>query len=367
VNPEALSRTHALFNSLKEHCGKELLFVDQPKGQQPSKYLVQLREWLSDKREERRSGYMNEEGFLKAYCSFYLPLHLPEVYWVLAQNVKRSWPFAPAKKLLDVGCGPGTATLSYLLFCLHNNLPTPSEIHLVDTSKAALALAKSLVLVLAPDAKVSLHRTDLRNTRELTQVTRTLGRKMDLVLMSHVLNEFGSGPRSRDSKGEFIDRILLSCCDEHGHLLVVEPPLRSPTMDLMKLRDELTEKGAVILAPCPSGTTHCPMLRGSAGWCYAQPPREEARSWEIAPWDKAIGRLLGIEVSHPGFSYLLIGMQPEEKHATHTAISISDESSGMICNGKMIKHSTVPYRGAYLEKAPAESAPSNPPKKPSVR
>lgn|GEM_PF-1316251 len=365
MNSEAPSRTKSLFITLKEYCGKELLFVDEPRGQKPSKPLVQLREWLTENRAGRRSGYMNEEAFLKAYCSYYLPLHLPEVYWIFEQATARAWTLEPVTKLLDIGCGPGTATLSYLLFCEHNKLTPPKEIHLVDTSKAALALARDLALVLAPDAQVHMHRVDLRNTRQLTELTRKFGRSVDLVLMSHVLNEFGSGPRTRESKAEFIDRILLSCCDEHGHLLVIEHPLRSPTMDLMTLRDELTEKGAVIVAPCPARTTSCPMLRGSAGWCYAQPPRTEAREREIAPWDKAIGRLLGIEISHPGFSYLLIGMQPTEKLPTHTAIAIGDESSGMICNGKMIKHSTVPYRGAYLERSPEEA--SNPPKKPNVR
>jgi SAM-dependent methyltransferase len=364
VNTEAPSRTTLFFNALKEYGGKELSFVDNPRGARPSKSLYTLRDWLTDKKEDRRAGYMNEEGFLKAYCAYYLPLHLPELYWILKQNTTRSWTLGPAKKLLDVGCGPGTATHSYLLFCLHNNLEMPKEIHLIDTSKAALALAKDLALVIAPDTKVHTHRVDLRNTRELTQVARKLGRTMDLVLMSHVLNEFGSGPRTRETKSEFIDKMLLSFCDEHGHLVVIEPPLRSPTMDLMSLRDELTHKGAIIVAPCPAGTTHCPMLRGSAGWCYAQPPRADVREWELAPWDKQIGRLLGIEVSHPGFSYLVIGMQPEEKLATHTAIAIGDESSGMICNGKMIKHSQVPHRGAYLERG---SEPSNPPKKPSVK
>lgn len=351
---------------MKEFCEKELLFVDEPAGKKPSKALTQLREWLTENRAGRRSGYMNEEAFLKAYCSYYLPLHLPEVYWVLTQATTRAWKLAPVKKLLDIGCGPGTATLSYLLFCDHNKLPLPEEIHLLDTSKAALALAKNLALVLSPDSKVFTHRVDLRNTRELTQLSRQLGRKMDLTLMSHVLNEFGSGPRVRETKGEFIDRILLSLCDEHGHVLMVEPPLRSPTMDLMNLRDELVEKGAIIVAPCPQRAKLCPMLRNSAGWCYAQPPRTQARDWQIAPWDKAIGRLLSIELTHPGFSYLLVGMQPEEKMPEHTAISISDDSSGMICTGKTIKHSTVPYRGAYLEKSDPVD-PSNPPKNPNVK
>jgi SAM-dependent methyltransferase len=359
-----------LFRALKSICGKDALFLDKT-HYQPSRALLTVKSWHADQRSKRPSGYMNNMAFLKAYCAYYLPRFLPEVFWIFETHKSlRQKEASPTQRLLDIGCGPGTATLSYLLWCQHRKRPLPQEIILIDQSKQALSIAKELIKAIAPEVAVYTQRVDIRNKVTFGKLLRQMERSFDLVLASHLLNEMGSGPRQREQKLDFIEKLLLACCKAEGDLLIVEPALKSPTLDLMQMRNDLFDAGAEIVAPCPQGTAFCPMLRSHAGWCYAQPLRENMKEWGITAWDKALMRYLFVDLSNPGFSYLWIkpGSQttePEEKNLHLVAISDTEAKPGLSCDGKKLRHGRVPFRGAIHGLATPTS--SKPPKNPSVK
>ena len=50
--------------------------------------LQQLRDWMGPQRYERPEGYLNIDKYFYAYVAYYLPLHFPELYWIL-EEVKK--------------------------------------------------------------------------------------------------------------------------------------------------------------------------------------------------------------------------------------------------------------------------------------
>jgi len=349
--------------------------------------ITRMRLWLSKDRESRPSGYMNQPKAFSAYTAFHLPLHLTETFWIFEQNFQRIGLKTP-EKILDLGSGPGTATLSLLLWLHSKKLPFPKEVTFFDQSTRALDASVILLKSLYQNAGQSLPKIrKLHGNLFHRKILKDLRGDYDLVILSHVLNEFGNGPRHRPKKMDFFESLEKDLHLAPGTLLlIIEPPLREPTLDLMWLRDQLSRSetlnvaetksldevdeefddqlsfegfNARVLAPCPSGTKRCPMLLARAGWCYAQPPREYFRARGLCPWDYEIESTVRIEWTQPGFSYLLLGLKnqniatenPEWKTSHHgIALTDSTRAVSMICReNKMRREARTPFRGAYLE------------------
>ena len=341
--------TKKLFESLEKLC--------HGKAEENKSEIQQLKKWLTESRESRPSGYMNDPRSLSAYLSYYLPLHLPEAFWVLEQCKEqkifdmRAGNFAP-KSLLDLGAGPGTATLSTVLWMQTRNLASPDRITLVDLSRNVLDRAALLLEPLLEGRGTQIEK--LRSGLQ-TFDARRLKDKYDFVIMSHVLNEFGSGPRFRTKKVQLLEKVLAGLEDK-GHMLIIEPPLREPTLDLMWLRDEIAKTpGLRILAPCPRGVALCPMRKESLGWCYAQPPREWAHGFELAPWDRGLERSTATRLNKMSFSYLLLqrdlAAAPNIGGSAKHGIAITDEKArdGLLCTSRGVQIGEVPHRGAFVK------------------
>ena len=65
---------------------------------------------------------------------------------------------------------------------------------------------------------------------------------------------------------------LLERLSEDGALIVIEPALHDTTRQLMAVRDVLQGQGAPIFAPCPAGTSQCPLLLRERDWCHEELP-----------------------------------------------------------------------------------------------
>jgi ribosomal protein RSM22 (predicted rRNA methylase) len=289
-----------------------------------------LRLWMGPERRERPANYLNLEAYLNAYLAYYFPLHLPELYWILDQGKKRKFEFAP-KRVLDVGCGPGTLTLSMLLWLNKEKIASPEEIVLWDQSERALKFAKDRI------KKISTSRVRFE-TVHLPSVPRE--EKFDLILMGHLLNEWGAGPRFRDKKLALIKQLSNLLTDE-GSLIIIEPPLREPTLDLMALRDRLIENFTIV-APCPQSNAGCPMLRDALGWCYAQPPRHLFKEAGFTEYDSKIEKLIHINMTHQSFSYLWITRKKAE--LKNVTIAVTDKKSprhSLCVNVAEIEHLTT--------------------------
>ena len=352
--------------------------------------IRKMREFLTSERASRPAGYMNNPRQFSAYAAYHFPVHLPELAWILEQTQKRFQIPLP-RVILDFGSGPGTASISALMWLTGRGLKTPETLHFFDQSSRALDAAKALAATLKTPTKLISNRGNLLHPVD----RRRISQHGDWILLSHVLNELGNGPRHRDRKLDLLNRLMRDHASPEGaYLFIVEPPLREPTLDLMWLRDkmadhdtELFEIPASIVAPCPSTTKSCPMSRLKFGWCYSQPPREWARKEGIALWDSQLERATHTELTHPGFSYMVVKIAPrkewnlvpraedsddeltnkdlppsEREYPAHPptnnppkakshGIALSDESRvpSFVCRGTTVtREGRTPYRGAYV-------------------
>jgi len=304
------------------------------------KSLGLLRLWMGPERARRPDNYLNQEAYLSAYLAYYFPLHLPELYWVLDQGKKRGFSLNP-KRVLDVGAGPGTLSLSLFFWLQKEGIAFPEDLVLWDQSERALKFAKEKLKTLSEKTRIRFEKVHLPRTPKEDN--------FDLIVMGHVLNEWGSGPRVREKKKSVLDQVLKQLAPE-GSLIILEPPLREPTLDLMVLRDELKDDYEIV-APCPQSSHLCPLLVDKIGWCYAQPSRALFKENDFTLYDKQIERLLSIKLTQQSFSYLWITRKKVENQKT--AISVTDMNSPrkMMCvpQGKIVNAPRAHFRGENIK------------------
>ncbi len=339
-----MSAIDALFEKIRE--------ISRGGPRSLKKEIFDLKDWLGAFKARRPQGYMSRPLVRSAYLSYHLPLHLPELYWILSQRdfVKDNFKSKDSLLIGDLGAGPGTASLSFMSWALVNGLKDKKiSFELFDSSAPAMDTAKKLLGILKKDLSVQTQRRDLR--QELKHLSEN---KYNLLIVSHLFNEWGNGPRYLDRKLNFIAQAESYLADD-GFLLIIEPPLREPTLDLMSIRDTVTndtELELQVVQPCPGNLLLCPMKANSLGWCYAQPPRQWAKERGLTPWDREIERTLDKRLDKPGFSYLLFQKRSPAASplVLDHSISIADDRhrDGMRCTPKGVKKGQAPHRGAYL-------------------
>lgn len=305
-----------------------------------------LKDWLSDKRSQRPSGYMRMAPIRAAYKGHYLRWHLPEAFWVLEQahKMKILDPQALADRpWADIGCGPGaTASLAATIFLKSFNLE-PKEITLIDISREATVEAAEIIRDISPNTNIQILDRDLRQPKEIKSLNL---KNNSFVLISHLLNEWGQGPRFRPRKLGFLNSVV----PDGSLVLVIEPPLREPTLDLMWLRDQCSDQ---VVLPCPTGTEDCPLARVRGGWCYVQVPRVWAEAQGLAPDDVGLRRRAGIKLETQSFAYLLLDQTKEMKNQGTHKVQLSGQRTALwMCTGdKVVRprgQRSPAHRGALL-------------------
>lgn len=172
----------------------------------------------------------------------YMASRLPATYGAVADVCRRLralWQDYTPRKLLDLGAGPGTATLAAL-----EVWPTLESLTLVEPNPHLSKIAATLIptpVKLEP-ATLATHTPE----------------KADLVVLSYVLNEL---PPAQIA-GE-IDKLWPEVA---GALVVVEPGTPLGFETIHAVRERLLLLGAHLAAPCPH-TLDCP-LKSSQRWCH---------------------------------------------------------------------------------------------------
>lgn len=209
-----------------------------------------------------RPGYMADRALRRAYVHYYLPVNAEKVARVLAELES----YAPApRRVLDFGCGPGTAALALLL-----RGKKIDDLTLVDVVDEALDDAAFLARELGASPR-ALHEPP--------------DEKFDLILAANVYSE--TRPRLEE---------LLA---DRGHLVVLEPALKESTRRLMEWRDDLAARGFRIAAPC-LGRARCPMLEHADLWCHQDLP------WPRPAPVAEVDRRLGLDKESLKFAYAVV-------------------------------------------------------------
>lgn len=176
----------------------------------------------------------------------YALARMPATYGAAHDVIGRAVETIPAldpHSLIDLGAGPGTATLATMEHFLHLK-----NITLVEPNAHLRGLAQHLCK----------HDTIDISFEPATLNTAALGNPADLVLLSYVLNEI---PESD------LDKTLEKLWDATKQaLIIVEPGTPAGFELVLKIRAKLLQLGARIAAPCPHDLD-CP-LKETSLWCH---------------------------------------------------------------------------------------------------
>jgi ribosomal protein RSM22 (predicted rRNA methylase) len=277
--------------------------------------LVDLSNDFTRRRDDFSRDYWRGPGRL-AYLLYYLPINFAKAWRLLAElaahpSVAAAFADPGASfKILDVGCGPGTATLATLFFLAECAPERPLSISatLTDRSSAALrdasdALSQAVKRLNCVRAPVTLnlrtHVGDLGDPRTFPPAA-----ECDFVWVGNALNEVAAGDARNPVAGvEWLRRIVERFLAPHGSAVVFEPALRDVTRHVMRVRDALltAAPGVNVFSPC-TADGHCRMLAQGAerDWCHA------AAAWDAPPLVKQLDDLTGLHSRALKFSYFIL-------------------------------------------------------------
>ncbi len=288
---------------------------------------------------------------IKTYAVYFMPANLIKLHPIL-EELKRDKNCSLFKKkslsLLDIGCGPGTYTISFLEYLSKNCLPDSYSLQSVDLtcldrSKEHLSFAQNIIkkyLDLGPISKKIQWKTFFRkgSITSANALQQLFPEKngFDIIIAGNVITEL----QDEEVKSfiDFLEKHLA--CD--GTAIIIDPGTKRSSKHLLFLRDRILKETLLNLyGPCPS-TDKCPLTEESKKWCH------EKVFWAPPAVINTIDRITGFSKEKGlKFSYLIFnrsktslsGLFPEvlpEKvfRVTSYLIKNKGEERLYVCNGK---------------------------------
>jgi ribosomal protein RSM22 (predicted rRNA methylase) len=245
--------------------------------------------------------YLADADALAAYRAAFLLPNAKKVLHCLAQMERLSLlPHEGPLDILDLGAGPGTASLAASLFFAQRRPAQPIRCWAIDQEAAALQEAQRLFAAIrSPSHDFEAHIARISPEA----ISKLLGaRRFHLIIAANVFNELDAP----DAAHRLCQTLLADQLRPHGAFLIIDPALRETARPLMQLRDALLLDGtAHVLAPClcQSG---CPMLRANdRDWCHFY------IDWECPALVARIDALSGMRHRHLKMAYLLLRAKGE--------------------------------------------------------
>ncbi len=297
VKKETVSQTEgAMFNNSKvpEDARKTLndfLSIVQgvfPANSRQQQMLPQeireLSHQLTDERDTRRMGYMNEKIHLSAYIRYYMWWNLVRLTRLFANLDFSSLNLKDGSVCIDMGSGPLTVVTA--LWLAHPELRSRKLTwYCVDISQQSLSLGEDIYLSVA--ARTPAHQTDAPESEneeghwKIVRVKGALGtqikQKADFITCANMFNETIQSDRNppdfiAKKHSESLFSYLKKESDEKA-VLLVEPGVPRSARFMSLMRDCFIRKDLQIIAPCPH-MAECPMDGRRAGqsgangkWC----------------------------------------------------------------------------------------------------
>lgn len=211
----------------------------------------------------------------------YLAVRMPATYAVIRHvllEIKQRLPRFHPSNLCDIGAGPGTATWASI-----DAFPEISAFTLHEKDKNWLKLGNRLMQHHAALKNAEWKESDLNELSSLAPA--------DLAILSYVIGELSS---------ETTERLIDKMWAASQTLAIIEPGTPAGFQRIKRVRDQLIQQGAFIVAPCPHHGA-CPMSGND--WCHFA-DRLERSSIHIA----VKGVSMGYEDEK--FSYLVVSKTP---------------------------------------------------------
>lgn len=243
-------------------------------------YVEALREissaYVSHLSGTRLASPIDSAAAAAAYALYYTPINAAKILHFAKLFRCRNAPL----RVLDLGCGPGTAGLA-LLASLEQQL----MLTCVERSEPMRALAKQL-LASFPATK-PLGGLVMQETLE-----GIAERSFDIVVAANVFAELDQATAASTLE------ILARAVGTSGYLVLLEPGQLLHTRRLMALRDTVTAlyRNLTPIFPCLRADA-CPMLLSSqTDWCHG------ALEWQQPPLHRQLDELLGFNKHRIKFS-----------------------------------------------------------------
>ena len=207
---------------------------------------------FTEDRAELPKNYFNKKEYRSAYLLYFVLINAAKVWKCLEQLT--SLPRKGPLKILDLGCGPGTASLTASFFFKDRPLEVFGLEQNSHVQKDALGLWKKIATT---DQRLQIKTVDLHSKNVIHFLKE---QKFNLVIAANFLSEL-----------RFDERVALSraILENTQNFIIIEPALQKTTRDLMMLRDKILENGwGHVLSPCLH-QKNCPMLADNKrDWCH---------------------------------------------------------------------------------------------------
>ena len=178
--------------------------------------------------------YLDQPNLLPSYLTYYLPVNLVKVQSLLDElpdDALTGQEAAPLR-LLDVGAGPGTASLALLDWLVERKAEgVEVSAEAWDHSPAALATARTIWDLYAQRREVrsacfAAHTMNLERTGDLRALCSGATDRFHLVCLANSLNELFSTARNSVERRCQVILGLLDVLRPDGSLIIIEPALR---------------------------------------------------------------------------------------------------------------------------------------------
>lgn len=213
-----------------------------------------------------------------AYALARMPATYGAVHDVLSRALETIPALNPAT-LLDLGAGPGTASLAAM-----DHFHDLKEMRLIEPNAHLRGLAQHLC---------KLEGCDI-GFEPATLSTVEIAAPSDLVLLSYVLNEVPGGDLAK-----ILDKLWDATKQA---LVIIEPGTPDGFALILEIREHLLKAGARIAAPCPHDLD-CP-LKNTPRWCHMSARIERSSLHRKIKPDAALG------YEDEKFSYLVATRLP---------------------------------------------------------
>ncbi len=334
---------------VKEHYSPKDSWKKKPFSLQDARFFSQGVEELSELfTEERPQGmppYFQHPKYRSSYLLYFLPLQMAKFLTLFQQNENA---LAAALdhgmktghlRIADLGAGPGTASLAFLLWLLQNQWYPEKELPLIelywsDINKDILKDGQALVDQIANSFPKTRGKISIQiEVVPWWKASSYLPHSLSLIFLGHILNE-SHKPR-RESELNWSN--LLKRADGGG-VLMVEPATRKSSQTLSSLRDQFLESSWIenssssFWGPClHSGA--CPLSQGR-DWCHFSYPAQIP-----GQWFKFFSEALGSERHWVKLSYLWLSSShypapqasPSLRRVISDPLSQGTQRSVLIC------------------------------------
>ena len=315
--------------------------------------IKNLSHQLTDDRNSRRLGYMNEAGYISAYISYFMWWNLVRQVSLFANLPKSAFTsLVNSEQPVAIDVGSGTLTAVIALWLARPELRSKKITwYCMDLSQTALAAGEDLFLSIAAKTIREMGEESTSGTEnpatspsaitEPWKIVRVKGafgtsikEKADFITCANVFNEIiqnNEMPTDFLAK-KYANELLSYLKNEDSAVLLVEPGDPHSARFISLMRDALIRQKYSPVAPCPHAGT-CPMAGRTSGkttnaygknakWCNFAFDTESAPSRLLKLSEKA-----GLPKERASLSFVISKKSAEESKTSTASKSKTAEKT----------------------------------------